>query len=345
MNDSDIEALTESLRRVRRDGDAPDDDPHVLRRRIVELMTDGRLNQAEAQLRPLLDKQWKVPENVYLLGVLALLRGNFPAAQSAIDRAFALKPWLIEVPSWCGPIRHRMLEAANAHPTWSYPRYRLRADAFEHFGLTLTSALATRFEHSDAQLVQIGANDGVHTDPMHGWIVKYGWRSLLVEPMPIPFAALEEHHRGRQNVVVDKVAIADSCGVRKMWSDPAGRHAVSTFCPDRNILRQERNLVSVDVESVTFAALMERHGIEALDILQIDTEGYDLQVLKLVDLDRFHPSVIHLEFYLLPIDERLELFDLLDRHGYAWRRLGADLIAVDIDQFQEQFGLTRVPEA
>lgn len=343
MTDLDVDVLAAALRRLLRDGDGPDDNPHVRRRHIVELMTEGRLNQAEAQLRQLLDKQWKVPENVYLLGILALLRGQFETAQLAIDRAFATKPWLSEVPAWCGALRERLSEAVDACPAWSYPKYRLRSDEFEHFGLTLTSALSTHFEHADTQLVQVGANDGVHTDPMYGWIVKYGWRALLVEPMPAPFVALEEQHRDRPNVVVANVAVADSNGTRTMWSDRGGRHAVSTFRPERNILRHERDLLTVDVDCMTFTTLMEQYGLDDLDILQIDTEGYDLEVMRLVDLDRFHPSVIHLEFYLLPIDERLELFDILDRHGYAWRSIGADLIAVDIDRYADQFGLMRAP--
>ena len=345
MTDVDIDVLAEALRRLLRDGDGTDANPHVRRRRIVELMTEGRLNEAEAQLRQLLDKQWKVPENVYLLGILALLRGHFETAQLAIDRAFGTKPWLTEVPPWCGALRDRLAEAVEARPAWIYPRYRLRVDEFENFGLTLTSALSTHFEHADAQLVQIGANDGVHTDPMHGWIVKYGWRSLLVEPMPVPFTALEEQHCEHPNVVVVNVAVADTNGTRTMWSDRDGRHAVSTFRPERNILRQERDLLSVEVECLTFTTLMDRYGLDDVDILQIDTEGYDLEVMRLVDFSRFHPSVIHLEFYLLTIDERLDLFDILERHGYAWRSIGADLIAVDIDRYAEQFGLIRTSRA
>lgn len=319
----------------------PADSPHERRRRIIEWFDEGRLNRAEAEIRSLLDLQWKAPENVYLFGVLALLRGRFHLARAAIDHSFALKPWLTEVPSWCGSLRERLAEAELAEPDWLYPRYRRRLDTFETYGLTLTSALSTYFEHDDVQLVQVGANDGVHTDPLHRWIVRFGWRALLVEPMPEPFAALRAEHGARSNVALANVAVSDRDGTRTMWSHPSGRHGVSTFLPERNILRHERDLVAVEVECRTFARLLAEHSIDRVDVLQIDTEGYDFEILKLVDLDSCRPAVIHLEFYLLPLDERLELMDLLDRHGYAWRRVGADLLAVDTERFTVPFGLIR----
>jgi FkbM family methyltransferase len=342
VDEFDPSALAGAIAKLAR-GEDRDDNPHVRRRRIVDLMNEGRLNDAEAALRPLLDVQWKVPENIYLFGILALLRGQITLARRAIDRALALKPWLVEVPSWCGSLRDRLDEAADLEPAWDYPRYRRRLDAFDTFGLTLTSALSTHFEHPDVQLVQVGANDGVHTDPMHGWIVKFGWRSLLIEPMPEPFAALEELHRDHPNVTLANVAIADQNGTRTMWSHPSGRHAVSTFRPERNILKQEAELVGVEVECMTLSSLLDRHAIQRIDVLQVDTEGYDLDVLRLVDFERFHPSVIHLEFYLLPVTERLELFDLLEGQAYAWRAIGADLLAVDVTTFEEQFGLVTRP--
>lgn len=337
-----LDRLTLALERLEvASGTADDRNPHVRRRRITRLMNDSDLSTAEEELRELLDEQWKVPENIYLLGVLFLLQGRYSAARAAIDRSLNIKPWLTEVPAWCGSLRECLTEAEQADRGWLWPRYRRRLDSFETYGMTLTSVLTSRFEHRDVQLVQVGANDGVNTDPMYGWIKKFEWRALLLEPMPESFGLLDVEHADRDRVITVNAAIADTDSRRTMWTHAGDRHAVSTFTPDRNLLRNEQNVRTVEVDCRSFGSLFDEYAIRTVDILQIDTEGFDYEILKMYDFERARPQVIHLEFYLLPIEERLRVFDLLDSQNYAWRMSGADLLAVDTETFAEQFGLIR----
>lgn len=322
-----------------RDSSRIEQNPHQRRRRIIELLGVSDFDNAEAEIRSLLDEQWKVPENIYLFGILMLLQGRLEPARAVIDRSFELKPWLTEVPLWCGSLRTRLRDALDRDPTWAWARCRFELDAFVNYGMTLGSVLSSRFEHDQVQLLQVGANDGVTTDPLHRWIKKFNWRAVLLEPMPKPFQALQAEYSSNPRVTPLNVAIDDTDGTRVMWTHPGDRHAVSTFTPDRNILRHERQLQPVDVRCRTFNSVIDETGIDRIDVLQIDTEGYDLEILKLFDFDRMRPEVIHMEYYLLPIEDRLALFELLRKRGFAWRLLGADLLAVDRASFAEQFGL------
>jgi hypothetical protein len=49
------------------------------------------------------------------------------------------------------------------------------------------------------------------------------------------------------------------------------------------------------VPSVTIRTLFEKHSVGRVDLLQIDTEGYDYEILKSIDLDEIRPTVIHFE--------------------------------------------------
>src|SRR5262245_6028572 len=49
-------------------------------------------------------------------------------------------------------------------------------------------------------IVQIGANDGQHSDPMRDILVARDIRAVLVEPMPIAFKALSRLYSGHANV-------------------------------------------------------------------------------------------------------------------------------------------------
>lgn len=59
------------------------------------------------------------------------------------------------------------------------------------------------------------------------------------------------------------------------------------------------------------------------------------------DLERFAPSVVHLEFYCLPLSERIEIMERLAANGYAWGFLERDLLAVRLDAASTDFCLAR----
>ena len=40
--------------------------------------------------------------------------------------------------------------------------------------------------------VQVGANDGVQSDPINHFVSEYGWRGILVEPQPAIFKKLKK---------------------------------------------------------------------------------------------------------------------------------------------------------
>src|SRR5664279_1658362 len=44
--------------------------------------------------------------------------------------------------------------------------------------------------------IGIGANDGVTHDPLYPFVRDFGWRGIMVEPIPEAFAALERNYAG-----------------------------------------------------------------------------------------------------------------------------------------------------
>eukprot|EP01084_Bolivina_argentea_P022566 41938_1 len=82
---------------------------------------------------------------------------------------------------------------------------------------------------------------------------------------------------------------------------------------------------------------MDRNG--AIDILHIDTEGFDYIILKsflesyiftqLMD-KKLNPTIINFERKLMNKDEENEIVNILDKYGYTQRRLnrGDDILAI-----------------
>lgn len=54
---------------------------------------------------------------------------------------------------------------------------------------------------------------------------------------------------------------------------------------------------SIKVEGMTFSELCEKHSITEIDYLQIDTEGFDSQIILSIDFDRVNIKKIQYEYW------------------------------------------------
>ena len=70
---------------------------------------------------------------------------------------------------------------------------------------------------ADFSVVQIGANDGCDGDLLCDLIKSRGWRALLVEPQPGPFAMLQAAYRDYENVRCVQCAVAHEDGEATLW--------------------------------------------------------------------------------------------------------------------------------
>ena len=196
--------------------------------------------------------------------------------------------------------------------------------------------------------VEVGANDGFAFDPLYESVVKYGWRGLLIEPLPDLFAQLRQTYEGREGIIFENVAIAESSGTKAMIRvDPEavelGRvpywaKGIASFFHDRNALGGQRiseedfakirpHIISETIRCDTLANVFGKHFVTKVDLLLIDVEGYDYHVLKQFDFSRLRPRVIRMEWYNLPQDEKQMSLDLLKTWGYRTALLESDLIA------------------
>ncbi|MDP2593823.1 MAG: FkbM family methyltransferase [bacterium] len=84
------------------------------------------------------------------------------------------------------------------------------------------------------------------------------------------------------------------------------------------------------VRMMDFSQLVRECDIEKIDLLQLDCEGYDYEVLKMVDFDRFSPSLINYESTHFSDQTRKECEDTLVSKGYRLFRYGSDTCAYKI---------------
>lgn len=200
----------------------------------------------------------------------------------------------------------------------------------------------------DAFVLQIGAMDGRTFDPIHEFIERFRWGGLLVEPIREHFENLRQTYSHNPHMDFANVAIAQHCGTVKMHriltehvmrgDVPRWGLGAASFYADRNALAFDEVrpfIVQERVDCTTLPELLRQHGVERVDVLQIDAEGFDYQVLRQLDFNYYHPKVINLEIVNIPKVERVACKRILDRAGYLYVKAGYDLLAISHEFFAQ----------
>lgn len=297
----------------------------------------GELGSAEGLLKANLLAGPRAAQSRYGLGIVELLMGRTEIARDLIDSAFALKAWLKDLDPSLVDLGPSAAQALQTFPDWTWPRYELERHAFFSVGLRLDHVVRRHLGGPDFCFVEVGANDGRSHDPIYPFVTRYGWRGLCIEPVPDTHAKLVETYAAYPQVRTSQTAIAAKDGTVELHL--AERSTLASLTPERNSLSKEGATSVVTVRAQRLESALEDHEFEQLDLLQIDTEGYDYEVLRTIDLRRWRPMIINMEFYCLPIAERLEAFRLLRDVGYAYRFDGMDLIAVDHSRIAPEFSV------
>jgi FkbM family methyltransferase len=188
--------------------------------------------------------------------------------------------------------------------------------------------------------IQIGSNDGIKNDPLRKYILSRKWSGILVEPDYHNFQNLVQNYTGIPGLVFENTGIAEKAGSLVFhyvegvsekdpgWFDQIGSFDENTF--RKNIafspgLAARRRTKEIAV--ITIGELLEKHGVQRLDLLHTDTEGYDFRILNSIDFAKLSPRVVIFESEWMT---RYELGILTDRFRalhYNIFKDGADHIA------------------
>lgn len=202
-------------------------------------------------------------------------------------------------------------------------------------------------QEQDIFFIQIGANDGATADPIHKLIKKYHLRGLLVEPQPKMFKRLVENYQGEEQLIFENSVISDRDGTTTFYAIREEEPKLSMWCYqianlDRNrilalLADQKKNMnlpnnietliEEINVPSFTFKTLLSKHNIKKLDLLVIDTLGYDFEIIKMIPFDVVKPPIINFEHTLLSLDEQEVCFRYLTGVGYSFAQVGVDTVA------------------
>lgn len=217
---------------------------------------------------------------------------------------------------------------------------------------------------------QVGANDGHTNDPVHPYFTRFGWSGLLVEPLVDVFEnELKKTYAGNPRVRMENVALAQAQGQlplyrvaisKSRWATGLSgfrRENIQSHIDNGYIQRRAREegivvpddpnriIETVQVAVVTVEQLLAKHAVTHFDVLCIDTEGFDFEILKLVDFARFKPEVVLFESKNLSDADYTQAKAMLGAHGYFlyWDRGDTLATKIKFPQFERAKALVRIP--
>jgi FkbM family methyltransferase len=207
---------------------------------------------------------------------------------------------------------------------------------------------------NDLFFVQIGACDG--EDQFFQLVLKHHLRGILIEPQKDMYAVLKRNHAGNARVTPLNVAIAAEDGRRKFYRV---KEQYLHLLPHARLLSSlnmetiRRGIGSafaelgkagmalppidevIECETVPCASLhsvLKAQRAPFIDLLLIDTEGYDFEILKTIDFTKIRPPIIQFEHSHLSARDTDAAYDLLFGQRYLLARGSSDTVAYAREQ-------------
>ena len=181
--------------------------------------------------------------------------------------------------------------------------------------------------------VQVGSNTGSEGDPIHDLIISHSrWSGMFIEPVKYAFDKLKGNYGEASRFIFENVAISTKTEARKFFyvgeaaktnlaeQIPSWYDQLGSF--DKNHIIKHLNgvlepyIIEEEVECMSLAQILAKHQVTSVDLLHIDTEGFDYEVLKQINFEEHQPAVVLYEHQHLSVQDRINAEKLLTLRGY-----------------------------
>ena len=146
------------------------------------------------------------------------------------------------------------------------------------------------------------------------YFYRRGWNGILIDPIRQNIK-YSRYLRPRDITILGAVSIKESKGTFYEFKN----YEYSTL---DELLYRKRMAAGLEFKStyevkiINFDTIIKLVDINSLVVLSIDTEGFELQILKGINFETFTPTIILVEELKLPKEKISEVYNLLTEKGY-----------------------------
>lgn len=197
-------------------------------------------------------------------------------------------------------------------------------------------------QNQKVYFIQIGANDGITGDPLYSLINRYKWQGIVIEPLPDIFRQLQQNYSHIPDIICENAALSPEDNNLTFYQVndqthtlPYWHHQLSSF--KKPVIEKHSNrhvdlhqyIQPLNINRITWHELIRKYNINQTDLLCIDTEGFDYEILKMINFADTQVNTIIFEHRHLDQHEQSKAFQKLKTHGFVLYSFKLDTIAIN----------------
>ena len=178
----------------------------------------------------------------------------------------------------------------------------------------------------DGFYIDIGANDGLIGNNTYIF-EQIGWKGICIEPQPDVFRQYLTKFR---NCDCYNAALSSSSNESVEFFQAHGANALSGLNKGmsedhKNWAKEYGKVEIIKVKTITFDEIMKKYPeIKEIDFMSIDVEGYEMEILKTIDFEKYKFNLITIEK-----SEPEKIKDIMVKKGYKlFMEIGADIMFI-----------------
>lgn len=182
--------------------------------------------------------------------------------------------------------------------------HRMSYSAKDYRGVPLDQMLAEIMNYKNGIFVEVGAHDGITSSNTKLFEELYGWTGVLVEPSKVLFSSLCAN---RPNSKCFQCALGSF--------EENGTYAYGDFNGNlmSSLTGRSKCTAKIRVFIRSLQSILDECELRHINFLSLDTEGYELNILKGIDFNRTKFDYLLIEVYKHQYNE---IISFLSDKGY-----------------------------
>ena len=200
-------------------------------------------------------------------------------------------------------------------------------------------------KQSRFSFVQVGANDGVSFDFLYNFVINRKSKGIVIEPIKEYYKELCENYKNQPNILKINKAINKVAGNVKLYKVDSSKielypdwvKGIASFNLNHltkfEFIKKE-HILEERVKAEPLMNIINKCNLSGFDYFQVDTEGYDYEVVDMFDFKKYKPKMVKAEYVNLSMEEKKKIKTKLRSNRYYVFFQGLDIVGIDMKRIK-----------
>lgn len=200
-------------------------------------------------------------------------------------------------------------------------------------------------ENKSFNFIQVGANDGISFDFLYSFVVKRKAKGVVIEPVFEYFEELQYNYQEYPEIIkinkavhpFEKEIVINKISPKAINKYPDWVKGIASIDTKHHLKTgiDSNDIVKETVKADSLMNILNKNLKSfSLDYIQIDTEGFDFEVVKMIDFGAVSPKMIKYESVNLSKEDQYKLIVLLEKNGYYLFQEFGDTVGVNLSKIK-----------